>query len=52
MREAGGLVFVVGLLAVLGGWGGYLRVRRGQSAIGGTAGFVMLFLGAIMMFVG
>ena len=52
MSDAGALIFVVGLFAVFGGWGGYLKVRHGGSAIAGTAGFVMIFLGAIMMSLG
>jgi len=49
MKEAGQIVFVIGLIAAVGGWGGLLTVKHGEFAIAGTAGFVMIVVGAIMM---
>ena len=50
MEAAGLIIFVLGLCAAFGGYGGYLRVNHGRSALDGTPGFVMICLGAIMMF--
>jgi len=51
MNAAGAIIFLLGLIAVFGSFGGTLRVNRGQFGISGTAGFVMICLGAVMMFV-
>ena len=51
MQEAGELIFVIGLFAALGGLGGTLVLKHPSGIIfGGTAGFVMIVLGALMMF--
>ena len=49
MKEAGQIIFVIGLCAAVGGWGGVLTLKHGGLAIAGTAGFVMIVVGAIMM---
>ncbi len=49
MKDAGQIIFVIGLIATFGGWGGFLTVKWGGFAVAGSAGFVMIVLGAIMM---
>ncbi len=50
MNAAGVVILAFGLIAVFGDFRGTLRVHRGQSGISGTAGFVMICIGSVMMF--
>lgn len=49
-KEVGSILFVIGLFAAIGGWGGHLKIGSTGFTIAGTAGFVLIVIGAFMYF--